>query len=314
MGRFLFRFKQFGGLRLFRAYCKNGLASSAVIQTAKVLLHKQTPVEASRVLSYKITPKLTTEFSEYYKSQQIEKGSIVDSPRRVWTCWLQGLEDAPTLVKACINSQKRNIKDREHVVITDSNVFEYIELPEFIVAKYRDGIVPPALFTDLIRLELLIRYGGTWMDSTVMVNEDADMRELLDADFFMFQSLRDGQADGKYHGISNWYITAKAGHPWLIAVRDLLFEYWRRYDCVLEYFIFHIMFGIVIKDHQDEWVNVPVRWNAVPLKLSRHMFDEYNEQKLMNLNSKTPVHKLSYRIRTDNVAGTYYEMLTAYVK
>ena len=42
----------------------------------------------------------------------------------------------------------------------------YTHLEE-IVEKWKRGIIGPAHFSDLIRLELLVRYGGYWIDATV---------------------------------------------------------------------------------------------------------------------------------------------------
>lgn len=43
-----------------------------------------------------------------------------------------------------------------------------MKLPDYIVKKWEKGRIPADLFSDLLRLELLIRYGGTWIDSTVL--------------------------------------------------------------------------------------------------------------------------------------------------
>ena len=89
---------------------------------------------------------------------------------RIWFCWLQGLEQAPPLVKLCYEALGQKLPDREIVVIDAKNVFDYITLPEEIVEKWKRGIIGPAHFSDLIRLELLVRYGGYWIDATVYLS------------------------------------------------------------------------------------------------------------------------------------------------
>ena len=56
----------------------------------------------------------------------------------------------------------------EVIVIDEKNWREYIDLPDYIIRRRERKQIPPAHFTDLLRLELLIRYGGTWIDSTVL--------------------------------------------------------------------------------------------------------------------------------------------------
>ena len=86
----------------------------------------------------------------------------------VWFCWLQGLDEAPAIVKACYNSLKRHLVQEFKVqgvqgyvikVIDSDNWKEYVELPSYIVKKWEKGRSPAALFSDLLRLELLIKYG-----------------------------------------------------------------------------------------------------------------------------------------------------------
>lgn len=98
----------------------------------------------------------------------------------IWWCWLQGIENAPSIVKAYFNSLMREFKGSKvqegqglsdgYVikVIDEKNWKEYVEHPDYIVKEWEKKQIPPALFSDLLRLELLIKYGGTWIDSTVL--------------------------------------------------------------------------------------------------------------------------------------------------
>lgn len=80
---------------------------------------------------------------------------------------MQGMENAPALVQKCYESLKINLKDREIILITAQNRKEYAILPDYIEEKYRKGIITHTHFSDLLRVELLCKYGGTWIDSTV---------------------------------------------------------------------------------------------------------------------------------------------------
>lgn len=44
-------------------------------------------------------------------------------------CWWQGLDNAPEIVKACVDSVRRNAGNREVIIITDKNVREYVSFP-----------------------------------------------------------------------------------------------------------------------------------------------------------------------------------------
>ena len=119
--------------------------------------------------------------------------------KKIWFCWLQGLEEAPEVVKACYSSLVRHLEvagqarneGYEIIVIDGKNWREYVELPEYVVEKRGKGLIPAAHFSDLLRLELLILYGGMWIDSTVLCTGEPakglPLTAYRDADLFMFQ-------------------------------------------------------------------------------------------------------------------------------
>ena len=78
---------------------------------------------------------------------------------KVWFFWMQGIEEAPNVVKVCLESLKKNLTDREIVVLDSSNIRDYVDMPEFFIAKYEKGIISQTKFSNLLRLELLIKYG-----------------------------------------------------------------------------------------------------------------------------------------------------------
>lgn len=51
-----------------------------------------------------------------------------DEPERVFTLWLQGEEAAPPIVKACLRSMRRHLR-QELVVLDEKTLFEWISLP-----------------------------------------------------------------------------------------------------------------------------------------------------------------------------------------
>ena len=51
---------------------------------------------------------------------------------KIWMCWWQGLDNAPEIVKACVDSVRRNAGNREVIIITDKNVREYVSFPQCI--------------------------------------------------------------------------------------------------------------------------------------------------------------------------------------
>ena len=108
--------------------------------------------------------KYASKIPDMLPDKDIHKGEDI-----IWICWLQGKENAPDIIKCCLNSVKENSRDFLVKIINESNLDSYVTLPDYIIRKWKQGIIPNALFSDLIRLELLIKYGGLWLDSTVLM-------------------------------------------------------------------------------------------------------------------------------------------------
>ena len=311
MSRLLHRFREFGGFKLLREYARMGLLPLCFKQVMAVSFKRKNPLEAygcileqaGKFLVGKYEPVLEDIETRYSK----ETGG--KQSRYVWICWLQGVEKAPKLVQVCYRSIQQHLQDREVVLLTEENIGQYVSLPDYIVKKYKEGIIPTAHYTDLLRLELLIKYGGTWMDATVLCTGGDYPKELLDSDLFVYQHLERGEY--AFRGISNWFITSGADNWVLKELRDLLYRYWTDYNCVVNYYIFHLFFGMLMEKHLDEAAKIPRYGNRVPHYLSRRMGDKYDKAWMEELKEHCSFHKLSYRL-DDKVLeskDTFYDVI-----
>ena len=298
----LTRFKQGGGLRLVRTFVRMGLFPDLLKVGYNVLFRKKRYQEQYAKIVNKVEPLLVEEFAPWVdvSNQSIEapelKNDTVEENQCVWFCWLQGMYKAPKMVKACLESQRKWLKDKNFHIITAENYKEYISLPQFVEEKYAKGIIPNALFSDLIRVELLIKYGGSWIDATVMITGDNYPKEIFDCPLFMPQYVN---GEGIQVGISNWMITARRGNLQLMLLREMLYEYWRRYDCVVDYYIFHLFFTMIARKYPDEVVAMPLLNSFNCIELLKHLGEHDQSDKLQRFLSKVSIHKLSCRVSED---------------
>ena len=93
----------------------------------------------------------------------------------------------PKLIRVCSESVKEHNKDKKITLITEQNCREYISLPDYIWDKYKRGIIPYAQFSDIIRLMLLEKYGGVWIDATILLTEKLP-KEAFELDFFTYKN------------------------------------------------------------------------------------------------------------------------------
>ncbi len=293
------RYKQFGGFRLIIEYSKLGAMWPAIKAGVRCVLKRQSFKQVYPAVLEKVEPFLIQKYGS--RVQELKGLSSLSLDRKqskiIWFCWLQGMEEAPDIVLACYNSIKRNIPDREIKLIDAKNWKEYVELPDFIVKKWEKGIIPAALFSDLLRLELLIKYGGTWIDSTVLctgLHENQNENEnFLDADLFLFQYTKQGSVPVS---ISNWFITACSNNEVLMVLRDMIYAYWKDFDCVLDYYVFHLFFAMISKEYPEQIAAMPYGQSQNSLVLLHHWDEKFDQKKWDKLTSQVCFHKLAFRI------------------
>ena len=291
------RIKQFGGLRLVRAYVKAGMGSVMWRQAWDVVRGRESVDEAYGKLRMAAGQHLLKQYSgliaqrsQAYKAKALEQRRT----NKVWVCWLQGFETAPELVKMCAASMRKYLTEKEILLVTYENYKTYATMPEFIVRKYEQGLMPPALFSDLLRLELLIRNGGTWMDASILCSGSHYPKEIMDCDLSMFQALRKG--DPRFYGTSNWFITACTSNRLLLVLRDVLLQYWQDYDCTLNYYMFHDFFYEIAKLFPDEIAAMPRKNRLLPLMILDRNGCIPNKEWLAELKKRCCFHKLNYRL------------------
>lgn len=287
-----------GGMNLIKQYAKAGALGTAINQflvlgksrTALEILRLSTQLKTKQKL-YKKYHHVLDEFEDEYITNLPHESS-----NKVWVCWFQGMENAPELVKKCYESVKKNLSDMDIILITSENMDQYVQFPEYIIEKWKSGIITNTHLTDLLRLELLIRYGGMWLDATVFCSEqESNIPDyFFNSDLFFYQSLKPGR-DGKSTYISSWLMSAKTNNKVLMATRELCYEYWKRENQMLDYFLLHDFFSIVLERYTDEWKKVVPRDNATPHLLLLRLFDQYDESIWKAIKKQTPFHKLSYK-------------------
>ncbi len=309
------RFRQFGGFRLVWQSVKLGVLWGGVKAFFRCLMKRRSFKEIYPIILKKVEPVLITRYEPVMRRKTAEvRGKSFEHQRSkvIWWCWLQGFEAAPPIVKACYASLKRHLLDYEIKLIDNSNWKEYVDLPDYIVEKWERKRIPAAMFTDLLRLELLIKYGGTWIDSTVLCtgNVNENQNDILKADLFLFQYTQQGSVPVS---ISSWFISACSNNEVLMVLREMLYAYWKDYDCVLDYYIFHLFFSMISKEYPEEIAIMPYGYSMNSLVLLHHWGEKFDQKKWDRVTSRVSFHKLAFRVRENvknNMDNYYHHILS----
>lgn len=303
-----------GGVNLLKQYLKGGTFLVAMgellllgkSRTSLEILRLSTQLKSKQKLAKKYRKELGKFDSSYDNNLSHEVSN------KVWVCWFEGIDKAPFIVQKCYQSLKDNLKNREIVLITSKNMLDYVRFPEIILEKWRTGIITDTHMTDLLRLELLVRYGGMWLDATVLCTEKEENipSYFFESDLFFFQYLKPGK-DGHSHINSSWLISAKKNNKVLMACKHLCYAYWKEHDYMIDYFLLHNFMAICLEYYSYEHNSIVPRDNATPHILYLRLFKEYDEVIWTTIKKQVPFHKLSYKFEKDlsEITGTYYDVL-----
>lgn len=248
----------------------------------------------------------------YKKTLQTDCTEYKPQPAQkiIWTCWLQGLENAPVLVKKCIDSMRHYANGYQVEVIDLHNLLQYVQLPDFVMSKYKAGIIPHAHFSDMIRLTLLDQYGGVWIDSTILMT-DVLPDYIINADLFVFRGSGTGHTR-----IYNPFLAAKPHHPIIQSMLQLLYAYWENENKLVSYSIFHLFFSIAIENsslNQSLWSKIPNISGTQMFYIMPQIGKPYNEKAYQLATQLSPIHKLTYKFEQFgidvNKKGTFYDVL-----
>ena len=233
------------------------------------------------------------EKSNYSVRGLMGEKSDYNNKRYAWTCWWQGEEEAPDLVKACINSQKKNLPNEvEHIVITEKNCENYVEFPDYIMEKVKDGSITLTTFSDMLREKLLYKYGGIWFDATVLIHKPFPVG---------FFELPLYTCRGKKHHFSSysqwslWCMGGVKGNEIFKFLFDLFCEYYKfnnkiKYYLTVDYFIKAAL--VYVDGANDLYNEIPIN-NENSSKLAEGLKEEYSTSLFEELTHDTYLSKLT---------------------
>ena len=243
--------------------------------------------------------------SKYIKNKAIEmkikyyENFLTDIPNylhthiysnNIYWCWLQGINNAPDLYKAAFNSIKNKCTNHNIIIINKTNLFDYVKFPDYILEKYQKKIIDNTHFSDLLRLELLIKYGGTWIDASVLVTKYNEI--FFKKDLFFFRT--------------NWFITSEKENPVLKTTRDLLYEYWRKENYLCHYFIFHLLFNFAYNKYISDYLQMPNFSNIPVHYMQKQLTYRFNITLFTNILNEASIHKLTNKFSKSKDSFYFY--------
>ncbi len=225
------------------------------------------------------------------------EGSVL--PRTIWMLWLQGWDDAPQLVKACVRTWERHNPGWRVRLLTAADLPEILDGDPALAAVAAKQL-PPEAFSNLVRLGLLLRYGGVWADATTYCLRPLDswIDEAVSAGFFGFAN------PGPDRMLSSWFMAAKRSQAILSIWQKYCVDYWNIHDERHIYFWFH---GYLFKKAYEENKYFRDIWDMSPkisadgphyfLPYSHKLADKFSDEEWERLlDTQNPLVKMTHKM------------------
>ncbi len=233
----------------------------------------------------------------YYGDWQFEcRECMVKENTPIWICWLQGLENAPEIVKCCVNSIISNVEGKIHIITYD-NYNKYVKIDECILKKHKCGIISKTHFSDIIRLALLCKYGGIWMDATLYMMDSRLPDYIYKLPFFMYKvkwTMDEGYLDPRL--FASWFIKSERDNPVLNVLYKTIEQYWKMEE-EFPYCLFHYLLRLIWENYaiEEKYKNRLNIYDDRCRILGRQMEKRYDELMWNMIKKEEPLQKLTYK-------------------
>jgi hypothetical protein len=130
-------------------------------------------------------------------------------PKILWTFWDK--DEIPEFIQKCIDTWKKYNPDYKVNVLTTSTLKDYVgeeEANNIINWKFNDS---PQRLSDLVRLSVISKFGGIWLDASVVCFNSFDWVNGENSDAIVF-SIKELSTDPT---IESWFIAAVPGNPYV---------------------------------------------------------------------------------------------------
>lgn len=269
---------------------------------------------------YEIKRYIKKEFKEVfdtYRNTPMEKAKANGQEPPVWVCWLQGEEKMPEIVRICYKSLLKHSADKKVNLVTSDNLNEYIQIPDFIREYLDEGKISRTHFADYIRIMLLAKYGGLWIDASVLITGD-----ITDETQRPFYTIKQ-RVKHSIHYVSDyrWTVSligcSESSGKYMFSCLKTLFDcYLRKRTFFIDFFLFDYLIAAMyeelpaIKELIDN-----NRENCESFYLlSENLNKKYEEKVMQDIREQGKFHKTSWKQELHETTADNEQTFYGYIK
>lgn len=142
-----------------------------IVETVTLVLHTFCGDRFKAIYDESILRYLRRKFRciiDKYRDAEYPQGIIADDAP-IWIFWAQGVDNAPDIVRKCLDTIRRNAENHPIYMLDLQSVKQYVDIPAELWIKVENKEIGLAHFSDILRHDLLTRHGGIWIDSCIIL-------------------------------------------------------------------------------------------------------------------------------------------------
>ena len=253
-----------------------------------------------------------------YKNESVSINQDSMPISTIYSIWFQGEENAPEIVKFCLN-RLRIVAKQYHLALHVYNEEELnkLAIDQKIKDKRKKGLLDDAVYSDICRSFLLSHYGGIWCDATLLVRSFP--QDVFNNEFMSIRQLERVASDPssfKDDNETKWtsfFMASQNGSIVTSFLYDMYVEYFSKYDIKPLYLLVDVILRI-------GYLEIPSITKAIDKNFAtRHSVHElfyyldkpYSQEKFDMILNENYVHKLSYK-KSFSKEGTMYGALLSH--
>lgn len=216
--------------------------------------------------------------------KQVESGKI-----KVFTYW-DNDDNLPPIIALCRESLHKYIdKDRfELILLNKSNYTEWVCLSQ----EYIKEDISLAHFSDILRIKILEKWGGFWLDATCLLTKDfySETQNIRQQDQFFFTYI--------ISRTGSWFIWSKPNNYIISMVSEILSLWWKEKMHITNYFMFHDIVEMLYwidPEYRKNWDSMQLIHPRNALALLKDYHNDISQDKMNKLLEDSFVHKLTYK-------------------
>ncbi len=219
-----------------------------------------------------------------------DKESIIEKKNNCFIFWYQGFSELPSVVKKCIDKIQETNPHLNFYFLSQENIDDYCgDLSEDVKRKFSEKKISIQHYSDIIRVYLLSKYGGFWIDATLFVTQKFP-DEIYEYSFYSVKSSIPNNSNISKRRWAIYFMYSVPDNILMNFIYECLCEYFKNNDKTIDYFLTDHIINLGYK-------NVPIiekLIDSVPIN-NEGVFSYKNVFDFNRFKSSTYVYKLNWR-------------------